>query len=203
MISARSWEQRNGHKGAVLWCTGLSGAGKSTVAKGLANALFAKGCQVMVLDGDNVRHGLCGDLGFSDQDRSENIRRVGEVSKLMVDAGLIVLVSFISPFRSERRMARSLMADGEFIEVYVDTTLAEAEKRDTKGLYRKARLGQIKNFTGIDSPYEPPEHAELRLNTTDMSAEQAAEVVIARLSEAGILTTSNVFFAALTASVNA
>ncbi len=145
------------------------------------------GRHTYTLDGDNVRHGLNKDLGFTEADRVENIRRVGEVSKLMVDAGLIVLVSFISPFRSERRMARSLMADGEFIEVYVDTTLAEAEKRDTKGLYRKARLGQIKNFTGIDSPYEPPEHAELRLNTTDMSAEQAAEVVISKLSEAGIL----------------
>jgi bifunctional enzyme CysN/CysC len=186
-VNKRARAALKGQKSCVLWFTGLSGAGKSTIANLVEKRLHAMGRHTYTLDGDNVRHGLNKDLGFTEADRVENIRRVGEVSKLMVDAGLIVLVSFISPFRSERRMARGLMADGEFIEVYVDTTLAEAEKRDTKGLYRKARLGQIKNFTGIDSPYEPPEHAELRLNTTDMSAEQAAEAVIAKLSEAGML----------------
>ncbi len=179
---------QKGQKSCVLWFTGLSGAGKSTIANLVEKRLLALGRHTYALDGDNVRHGLNKDLGFTEADRVENIRRVAEVSKLMVDAGLIVLVSFISPFRSERRMARELLDDGEFLEVYVDTSLAEAEKRDPKGLYRKARLGQIKNFTGIDSPYEPPEHAELRLNTTDMSAEQAADVVIAKLSEAGLLS---------------
>jgi bifunctional enzyme CysN/CysC len=186
-VNKRARAALKGQKSCVLWFTGLSGAGKSTIANLVEKRLHAMGRHTYTLDGDNVRHGLNKDLGFTEADRVENIRRVGEVSKLMVDAGLIVLVSFISPFRSERRMARNLMADGEFIEVYVDTTLAEAEKRDPKGLYRKARQGQIKNFTGIDSPYEPPEHAELRLNTTDMSAEQAAERVIEKLSGAGIL----------------
>jgi len=186
-VNKRARAALKGQKSCVLWFTGLSGAGKSTIANLVEKRLHAMGRHTYTLDGDNVRHGLNKDLGFTEADRVENIRRVGEVSKLMVDAGLIVLVSFISPFRSERRMARSLVADGEFIEVYVDTTLAEAERRDTKGLYRKARLGQIKNFTGIDSPYEPPEHAELRLNTTDMSAEQAAAAAIAKLSAAGML----------------
>jgi bifunctional enzyme CysN/CysC len=186
-VNKRARATLKGQKACVLWFTGLSGAGKSTIANLVEKRLHAMGRHTYTLDGDNVRHGLNKDLGFTEADRVENIRRVGEVSKLMVDAGLIVLVSFISPFRSERRMARNLMADGEFIEVYVDTTLAEAEKRDPKGLYKKARGGQIKNFTGIDSPYEPPEHAELRLNTTDMSAEQAAERVIEKLSEGGVL----------------
>jgi bifunctional enzyme CysN/CysC len=186
-VNKRARATLKGQKSCVLWFTGLSGAGKSTIANLVEKRLHAMGRHTYTLDGDNVRHGLNKDLGFTEADRVENIRRVGEVSKLMVDAGLIVLVSFISPFRSERRMARNLMADGEFIEIFVDTTLAEAEKRDPKGLYRKARQGQIKNFTGIDSPYEPPEHAELRLNTTDMSAEQAAERVIEKLSEGGIL----------------
>jgi bifunctional enzyme CysN/CysC len=145
------------------------------------------GRHTYALDGDNVRHGLNKDLGFTEADRVENIRRVGEVAKLMVDAGLIVLVSFISPFRSERRMARDLLQEGEFLEVFVDTPLAEAEKRDPKGLYRKAREGKIKNFTGIDSPYEPPEHAELRIDTTSLTAEQAAEQVIEKLAAAGKL----------------
>jgi bifunctional enzyme CysN/CysC len=179
---------QKGQKSCVLWFTGLSGAGKSTITNLVEKRLLSLGRHTYTLDGDNVRHGLNKDLGFTEADRVENIRRVAEVSKLMVDAGLIVLASFISPFRSERRMARELLDDGEFLEVYVDTSLAEAEKRDPKGLYRKARLGQIKNFTGIDSPYEPPEHAELRLNTTDMSAEQAADMVIAKLSETGLLS---------------
>ena len=154
-----------GQRACVLWFTGLSGAGKSTVANLVEKRLHALGRHTYTLDGDNVRHGLNKDLGFTDADRVENIRRVAEVSRLMVDAGLIVLVSFISPFRSERRLARELMQPGEFLEVFVDTPLAEAEKRDVKGLYKKARRGELKNFTGIDSPYEPPEHPEIHLQT--------------------------------------
>jgi bifunctional enzyme CysN/CysC len=143
------------------------------------------GRHTYLLDGDNVRHGLNKDLGFTDADRVENIRRVAEVARLMVDAGLITLVSFISPFRSERRMAREMLDEGEFIEVFIDTTLDEAERRDPKGLYKKARRGELRNFTGIDSPYEPPEHPEMRIDTATLSAEQAAERIIATLIERG------------------
>jgi bifunctional enzyme CysN/CysC len=174
-----------GQKARVLWFTGLSGAGKSTIANLVEKRLHAEGRHTYLLDGDNVRHGLNRDLGFTEEDRVENIRRVAEVSKLMVDAGLIVLVSFISPFRAERRMARELLAEGEFVEVFVDTPLSEAEKRDVKGLYAKARAGQLKNFTGIDSPYEPPEHPEIRIDTTALSAEQAAEQIFAWLHDGG------------------
>lgn len=167
----------------IVWFTGLSGAGKSTVANLVEKRLHALGHHTYLLDGDNVRHGLNKDLGFSEADRVENIRRVAEVSRLMLDAGLIVLVSFISPFRSERAMARALVSEGEFIEVFVDTPLAVAEERDPKGLYRKARRGELKNFTGIDSPYEPPEQPELRIDTTAETAEQAAERIVAWLRE--------------------
>jgi bifunctional enzyme CysN/CysC len=170
-----------GQKACVLWLTGLSGAGKSTIANRIEKKLAAAGRHTYLLDGDNVRHGLNKDLGFTAQDRVENIRRVAEVSRLMVDAGLIVLVSFISPFRSERRMARELFASGEFFEVFVDTPLAEAERRDVKGLYRKARRGELKNFTGIDSPYEAPENPEIRIDTTTLSPEQAADRIVAHL----------------------
>ncbi len=173
--------EAKGQQPAVLWFTGLSGAGKSTIANLVEKRLLAQGRHTYLLDGDNVRHGLNRDLGFTDAERVENIRRVAEVAKLMVDAGLIVLVSFISPFRSERRMARDLMEPGEFIEVYVDTPLAVAEQRDVKGLYAKARRGELKNFTGIDSPYEPPEAAEIRVDTSSMSAEAAADVIVAYL----------------------
>jgi len=176
-----------GQQPCVLWFTGLSGAGKSTIANLVEKRLHALGRHTCLLDGDNVRHGLNKDLGFTEADRVENIRRVAEVARLMAEAGLIVIVSFISPFRSERRMARELLPDGEFIEVFVDTPLAEAERRDPKGLYRKAREGLIRNFTGIDSPYEPPEHAELIIDTTRHPAEQAAEVVIEALEQAGKL----------------
>ncbi len=160
-------------KPAVLWLTGLSGAGKSTIANIVETKLARMNRHTFLLDGDNVRHGLNKDLGFTDADRVENIRRVGEVAKLMTDAGLIVITAFISPFRAERDMVRAMMPAGEFIEVFIDTPLAEAEARDVKGLYKKARAGQLKNFTGIDSPYEPPEEPELRIDTTKLSAEQA------------------------------
>ncbi|RFB04841.1 sulfate adenylyltransferase subunit CysN [Parvularcula marina] len=174
-------------KPALLWFTGLSGAGKSTIANLVEKKLHDLGRHTYILDGDNVRHGLNKDLGFTDADRVENIRRVAETAKLMVDAGLIVLSAFISPFRDERQMARSLMGEGEFIEVYVDTPLEVAEQRDVKGLYKKARAGQIKNFTGIDSAYEPPRHAEITINTVEMTAAEAAEVIVKRLTEGGYL----------------
>lgn len=172
-------------KSCVLWFTGLSGAGKSSIANLVEKKLHAQGCHTYLLDGDNVRHGLNKDLGFTDADRVENIRRVAEVSKLMVDAGLIVLTAFISPFRAERQMARSLLEEGEFLEVFVDAPLAVAEQRDVKGLYKKARRGELKNFTGIDSPYEQPEHPELRIDTSLVSLEAAADAVLALLRERG------------------
>ena len=177
-IDKRVRAEAKGQVGRVVWFTGLSGAGKSTIANLVEKKLHAEGKHTYLLDGDNVRHGLNKDLGFTEEDRVENIRRVAEVAKLMVDAGLIVLVSFISPFRAERRMARELLEDGEFVEVFVDTPLAEAERRDVKGLYAKARSGQLKNFTGVDSPYEPPEHAEIRVDTTKLAPEAAAEEIV-------------------------
>ena len=180
-------EQKH-QKPAVLWFTGLSGSGKSTIANLLEKRLFDLGRHTYILDGDNVRHGLNKDLGFKDADRVENIRRVSEVSKLMADAGLIVLVSFISPFRAERQMARGLMAEDEFIEIHVDTPLEVAESRDVKGLYKKARAGEIKNFTGIDSEYQAPRNPEIRVNTVDLTAEEAAEQILEFLEEKGILT---------------
>jgi bifunctional enzyme CysN/CysC len=174
-------------KPCILWFTGLSGAGKSTIANLVERQLHADGRQTYLLDGDNVRHGLNRDLGFTDEDRVENIRRVAEVARLMVDAGLIVLVSFISPFRAERAMARKLVEAGEFIEVFVDTPLEAAESRDAKGLYKKARAGLLKNFTGIDSPYEPPENPEIHLRTMQLAPEAAAARVIDHLRGTGII----------------
>ncbi len=170
-------------KPCLLWFTGLSGSGKSTIANALDVALHKRGYHTFLLDGDNVRHGLCSDLGFSDDDREENIRRVGEVCKLFADAGLIVMSAFISPFTSDRRMVRKLFPAGEFIEVFMDTPLATCEERDPKGLYQKARSGQIKHFTGIDSPYEVPSHPELRLDTSTMSVEECVDTLIAYLLE--------------------
>ncbi|MFN0183713.1 MAG: adenylyl-sulfate kinase [Aquabacterium sp.] len=179
--------QLNGHGSAVVWLTGLSGAGKSTIANLLAQRLHAQGVRTYVLDGDNVRHGLNKDLGFTAQDRVENIRRVAEVARLMVDAGLVVITALISPFRAERRMARELFSPGEFIEVHVDVPLSVAEARDPKGLYRKARSGLLKNFTGIDSPYEAPEQAELVLDAAAAAPADGVERIVRRLSAAGVL----------------
>jgi bifunctional enzyme CysN/CysC len=176
-----------GQSPCVLWFTGLSGAGKSTIANLVEKRLLALGRHTYLLDGDNVRHGLNKDLGFSETDRVENVRRVAEVAKLMVDAGLIVLTAFISPFRAERALARTLLAENEFIEIYVDTPLEVAESRDVKGLYRKARRGELRNFTGIDSPYEAPENPALRLNTAVSSAEDAAERVLELLQAKGLI----------------
>jgi bifunctional enzyme CysN/CysC len=170
-----------GQRPCVVWLTGLSGAGKSTVANLVQRKLSVLGAHTYLLDGDNVRHGLNKDLGFTDADRVENIRRVGEVARLMADAGLIVLCSFISPYRAERRLVRELLDEGEFVEVFVDAPLHVAEDRDPKGLYKKARAGEIKNFTGIDSPYEPPENPEIV--TTKIDAEEAAEIIVSRLKE--------------------
>ncbi len=177
-----------GQKPAVVWFTGLSGSGKSTIANLVEKRLHAEGRHAYILDGDNVRHGLNRDLGFTEADRVENIRRVAEVARLMAHAGLIVLVSFISPFRAERRMAREMMPDGEFIEVFVDTALEEVEARDPKGLYAKARRGELKNFTGIDSPYESPENADIHVRTAMLSPEEACDLIVSSLRETGRLS---------------
>lgn len=171
----------------MLWFTGLSGSGKSTLANALDVELYERGQRTYLLDGDNIRHDLNGDLGFSDSDRVENIRRVGEVSRLFVDAGVIVLCAFISPFRGDRKIVRELFPCGGFIEVYVGASLSACEQRDPKGLYRKARRGEIKNFTGIDSPYEPPEKPELEVDTSVLSVEAGVALIIDYLLSAGYL----------------
>ncbi|WP_240355263.1 adenylyl-sulfate kinase [Pectobacterium brasiliense] len=163
-VTRESREKLHGHQGVVIWFTGLSGSGKSTLAGALEQVLHQRGVSTYLLDGDNVRHGLCRDLGFTDDDRRENIRRVGEVAKLMVDAGLVVLTAFISPHRAERKMVQDLLGEGQFIEVFVDTPLATCEARDPKGLYKKARAGELRNFTGIDSVYEAPEAPDSHLD---------------------------------------
>ncbi|MBZ2167495.1 MULTISPECIES: adenylyl-sulfate kinase [Marinobacter] len=175
-------------KPCLLWFTGLSGSGKSTVANALDVALHERGYHTFLLDGDNVRHGLCKDLGFSDTDRVENIRRIGEVSKLFADAGLIVLSAFISPFASDRRLVRNLFPAGEFIEVFMDTPLETCEERDPKGLYRKARSGEIKSFTGIDSPYEAPARPDIRLDSSTMSVDDCVETLIEYLLGRGLIS---------------
>lgn len=178
---------QKGQKPVILWFTGLSGSGKSTVANAVESKLLQMGKHSYLLDGDNVRHGLNQDLGFSDTDRVENIRRIGEVAKLFVDAGNIVLTAFISPFASDRRQVRELVNDGEFIEVFVDTPLEVCEARDPKGLYKKARAGEIKHFTGIDSEYQAPVTPEIHLYTAELSIEACADFVVAELEKAGYL----------------
>lgn len=180
VVRSQRAENKN-QKPCLLWFTGLSGSGKSTIANALDVALHNRGYHTFLLDGDNVRHGLCSDLGFSDNDREENIRRIGEVCKLFADAGLIVMSAFISPFTSDRRMVRKLFPAGEFIEVYMDTPLAICEERDPKGLYQKARAGEIRHFTGIDSPYEAPPHPEISLDTSSSSVDDCVESLISYL----------------------
>lgn len=189
-----SREARNhlcGHKSCVLWYTGLSGSGKSTVANAVDELLHQRGAHTYVLDGDNIRHGLNGDLGFSDKERVENIRRVGEVSKLFVDAGVIVTTAFISPFKADRQLARKLFSDAEFIEVFIDTPLEVCEARDPKGLYKKARAGKIPQFTGIDSAYEAPESPEIRVQTDGLDVMECAQQVVAYLINHGYLTSES------------
>ncbi len=171
----------------ILWFTGLSGSGKSTVSSAVEQKLFELGHHTYLLDGDNVRHGLNKDLGFSDSDRVENIRRIGEISKLMIDAGLLVMTAFISPFKADRQLVKDLVQQHEFVEVYMDTSLEECEKRDPKGLYKKARSGQIKNFTGIDSEYEIPENPKLIINTVELNIEECADKVITYLKDNKII----------------
>ena len=180
-VTRRHRQQLNGHGSAVLWFTGLSGAGKSTIAHHVEERLFQLGCRTFVFDGDNVRHGLCQDLGFSVADRSENIRRIGEMSKLFIEAGVFALTAFISPFREDRRRVRELVGESGFIEIYCCCSLEECERRDVKGLYRRARAGEIPEFTGISAPYEAPERPELVLKTDALSVEQCTEAVIAML----------------------
>ena len=186
-INKRARSALKGQRPCVLWFTGLSGGGKSTIANLLDKCLHDLGYHTYVLDGDNLRHGLNRDLGFSRDERAENIRRVAEVARLMIDAGLIVIVSLISPFRADRRAARKLVEPGEFFEVFVDTPLAVAEARDRKGLYREARAGLLKDFTGIDSPYESPVNPELRIDTTLLTAADAAEAILRMLRQAGVV----------------
>ncbi|MCS5697653.1 adenylyl-sulfate kinase [Cyanobium sp. FGCU-52] len=178
---------QRGHRSAILWFTGLSGAGKSTLANAVNSALFEQGLACYVLDGDNIRHGLCNDLGFSDADREENIRRIGEVAKLFLDAGVVVLTAFVSPFRADRERARALVEPGDFIEIHCAADLEVCESRDTKGLYAKARAGEIKEFTGISSPYEAPENPELRVDTGSGDLEACVAQVLAHLEQAGII----------------
>jgi len=186
-ISKGDRERRNGHRGVVIWLTGLSGSGKSTIAVELQARLFEKGCQVYILDGDNIRHGLNRDLGFSPEDREENIRRIGEVAKLFADAGTIVLTSFISPYRKDRDRARALLQPGDFIEVYVNAPLSVCEERDPKNLYKKARRGEIPEFTGISAPYEPPLKPELEIRTDQLSVEESVEQILQYLKNSGVI----------------
>jgi adenylylsulfate kinase len=180
-------EAQNGHRGAVIWFTGLSGSGKSTLAHAVEEALHQRGCRTFVLDGDNVRHGLCGDLGFSARDREENIRRIGEMAKLFMEAGIIVLTAFISPCRADRERVRGLVERGDFIEIYCDTPIEICEARDVKGLYKKARAGQIGEFTGISSPYEIPAKPELTVNTGTEKLDACVDRVISEMLQCGIL----------------
>ena len=180
-------QEQNKHKSVIMWFTGLSGAGKSTLAHRVEESLHQLGCRTFVLDGDNIRHGLCGDLGFSIEDRTENIRRIAEVAKLMMEAGVITLTAFISPFREEREKARQIFPHGEFLEIYCQCSLEVCEQRDVKGLYKKARHGEIKDFTGISSPYEAPTKPELVVKTSESSLEDCAKQILDLLEERGVI----------------
>jgi len=182
-VTREKREQLNGHESFILWFTGLSGAGKSTLAHCVEELLFKRGCRTYVFDGDNVRHGLCSDLAFSIEDRRENIRRIGEMSKLFIDAGVIALTAFISPFRRDRQMVRSLVGEGDFIEVYCNASVEVCENRDVKGLYKRARLGEIPDFTGISSPYEEPENPEITVHSGADSLDTCAQIVLRYLEK--------------------
>ena len=184
-------EAQNGHRGAIIWFTGLSGAGKSTLAHAVEETLYQRGCRTFVLDGDNVRHGLCGDLGFTAKDREENIRRIGEMAKLFMEACVIVLTAFISPYRADRERVRGMVAHGDFIEIYCDSSIEVCESRDVKGLYKKARAGQIADFTGISSPYEAPEKPELAVNTGAAELDACVKQVIDEMMQRSIIGKSN------------
>jgi len=180
-------ETQNGHRGAIVWFTGLSGSGKSTLAHAVEETLHRQGCRTFVLDGDNVRHGLCGDLGFSSKDRVENIRRIGEMAKLFMEAGVIVLTAFISPFRADRERVRGMVEHGDFIEIYCDAPIGVCESRDVKGMYKKARAGLIAEFTGISSPYEAPEDPELTVNTGTAELDDCVQQVIGEMVQRGLI----------------
>lgn len=184
-------EAQNGHRGAIIWFTGLSGSGKSTLAHAVEESLHQHGCQTFVLDGDNVRHGLCGDLGFSAQDRQENIRRIGEMAKLFMETGVIVLTAFISPCRADRERVRGMVASGDFIEIYCNTPIEICETRDIKGLYKKARAGEIAEFTGVSAPYEAPESPELIVNTGTAELDACVQQVVSELIQREIITPAN------------
>jgi len=186
-VTRQRREQQNDHRSVILWFTGLSGAGKSTLAHAVEEALHQRGCRTFVLDGDNVRHGLCKDLGFSIHDRVENIRRIGEMARLFMEAGVIVLTAFISPFRTDRERVRNMVKDGEFLEIHCDAPLEICEARDTKGLYKKARTGEIPEFTGISSPYEAPENPELAVNTGTDALDACVQQVIDEMTRRGIV----------------
>jgi adenylylsulfate kinase len=190
-VTRKRRDQLNKHKSLVVWFTGLSGAGKSTIAHAVEEELHQRGCRTFVLDGDNVRHGLNTNLGFSEIDRKENIRRIGEVTKLMIEAGVIVLTAFISPFRADREIVRNLVPHGEFIEIFCKASLHTCEARDVKGLYKRARAGEIKNYTGIDSPYEEPVKPELIVDTDQLSLVESVQIVLGLLTERGIILNSS------------
>lgn len=187
-VTRQRREAQNGHRGAIIWFTGLSGSGKSTLAHAVEEELYRRGCRTFVLDGDNVRHGLCGDLGFSTRDRAENIRRIGEVAKLFMEAGVIVLTAFISPFCADRERVRGIVEHGDFVEIYCDSPLKICESRDVKGVYKKARAGLISDFTGISSPYEIPEIPELTVNTGATGIEACVQQVIGEIIRHGIIS---------------
>jgi adenylylsulfate kinase len=190
-VTQQRRNQQNNHKSVVLWFTGLSGSGKSTLAHCVEEKLHKRACRTMVLDGDNVRHGLCGDLGFSDKDRKENLRRIGEMSKLFVEAGIMTLTAFISPFIEDRDMVRGLMPHGDFIEIFLDCSIEVCEKRDVKGLYKKARKGEISSFTGVSSPYETPENPDLVVHTESLTLNESVNVVMGMLADRGIIDNAN------------